>query len=191
MSTAYFIYILNVFLWLSLFFISNIWYEIFSFVIKCLYFIFKYVIIIFVYLSLYLSFFQKKSSIYSVIICNAQFYDTYVRRKSSVLPENISTSLCNYIQIIFGCLLFWVFFKISKISSVFLSNPQFYHAYLRWKASVLSEYISTSPFNYIPIVFVCRSLFLSIFLNKISILSISWCNPQFYHTCVRWKYSVL
>ena len=84
-----------------------------------------------------------------------------------------------------------VFSKISKILSFILCNPQFYHAYIRWKISIPSENVSTSLFNYILIVFVCRSLYLSIFPNKSSILSIILCNPQFYHTYVRWKSSVL
>ena len=79
--------------------IINILHENFSFVIQYLHFIFHYVIILFVCLSLYLSFFPKKSSILSVIICNPQFHDTYVRLKSSVLPENVSTSLFKYILI--------------------------------------------------------------------------------------------
>ena len=86
----------------------------------------------------------------------------------------------------------WVFFKKkTSILSFTLCNPQFCHAYFRWKSSVLSENITTSLFNYILIVFLCRSLYLSIFPNKSSILSIILCNPQFYHTYVRWKSSVL
>ena len=83
------------------------------------------------------------------------------------------------------------FSRKSKILSVVLYNPQFYHEYFRWTSSVLSENISTSLFNCLLIVFVCRSLYLSVFTNKSSILSIISCNPQFSHTYVRWRSSVL
>ena len=84
-----------------------------------------------------------------------------------------------------------IFPRKSSILSVILCNLKFYHAYFRWKSSVLSENVSTSLFNYILIVFVCRSLYLGFFPNKCSVLSIIFCNPQFYHTYVRWKSSVL
>ena len=122
-------------------------------------------------------FFPKKSSILSVILCNPQFYDTYVRLKSSVLPENISTSLFNYLIILFVCLSLYLSFflkKKSKILSVILCNPLFYHAYFRWQCSVLSENISTSLFNYILTVFVCRSLYLSIFPINLQFYQLSY-----------------
>ena len=40
-------------------------------------------------------------------------------------------------------------------------------------------------FNYSQIVFVCRSMYLRIFQDKSSILSIILCNLQFYHTYIR------
>ena len=95
--------------------------EIFSVVRKCVHFIFNYVIILFVCLSLYL-FFPKISSILSIIICNPQFYHTYVRLKSAVLPENISTSFFNYILIIFGCLLVYLRFFSKKSQFYQLSD---------------------------------------------------------------------
>ena len=103
------------------------------------------------------------------------------------------------------------FFSIkSSIVSVILCNPQFYHTYVRWNSSVLSDNISTLLFNYILkyfmliIVFVivflfqfysniiCKLIivFVGFFQKKPSILSIL-CNPQFYHTYVRWKFLVL
>ena len=66
-------------------------------------------------------FFPKISSIFSIIICNPQFYHTYVRLKSAVLPENISTSFFIYIQIIFGCLLVYLRFFQKNLN--FISYP--------------------------------------------------------------------
>ena len=130
-----------------------------------------------------LSFVLKKSSILSVITYNLQFYNTYNRLKSSVLPENVSTYLFIYILITIGCLSLNLRFfkKWSIILSVILWNPQFYHAYFRWKFSVLAGNISTSLFNYILNVFVCRSLYLRFF--QVNLQFYQLCNPQFYHTC--------
>ena len=66
-------------------------------------FIFKYVIVLYVCLSLYLSFFQKNLQFYplSHVILN---FMIHVRLKYSVRPEHIFTSLFNYILIIFECL---------------------------------------------------------------------------------------
>ena len=76
-----------------------------------------------------------------------------------------------------------MFSKNFSILSVILGNQQFYHAYFIQKSSFLSGNISTSLFNYILIVFVCCSLYLSFFPSKSSILSIILYNPSFYHTC--------
>ena len=84
-----------------------------------------------------------------------------------------------------------IFSKKSSIWSDILYNHQFYHADFRWKASVLSENISTSLFNYMQLVFVCTSFYLSIFPSKSSILSIILCSPQIYHTYITWKSSLL
>ena len=120
-------------------------------------------------------FFQKKSSNLSVIICNPQFYDTYARIKSSILLENISTSLFNYILII----IWWQSLYLSFL------NLKFYQLFyvilnlsciFRWKSSALSENISTSPSNYILNVLVCRSIFLRSFQVNIHFLSIILCN---------------
>ena len=109
---------------------------------------------------------------------NLQFYQLsyvilnfiiHVTLKSSVLPENISISFFNYILIIFGSQsLYLNFKKKSLIVSVTLCNPQFYHAYFRWKSSVVSENISTSLFIYILIVFVCWPFYLS-FFNQLNL----------------------
>ena len=56
------------------YFIRNRLYKIFSFIRKCLHFLFNYLTILFVCLSLYVRFFQKKSSLLSDILCNPEFY---------------------------------------------------------------------------------------------------------------------
>ena len=82
-------------------------------------------------------FFPNKSSILSIILCNLQFYDECVRRKFSVLLDNISSSFCKYILIVFVSLQFYVSFfsknsillylKFSSILSHMLEeNLQFY-----------------------------------------------------------------
>ena len=152
---------------------------------------FHCILIVLVIWSLYLSFVQK---IFNFINypSNPLFYHTYVRLKSSVLSENVSNSFfrCILIAYLWLSLYLSVFSKKCKFISVILCNPHFYHAYFTWKSSVLSENISTSLFNCLLIVFVCRSLYLSVFTNKSSILSIISCNPQFSHTYVRWRSSL-
>ena len=116
----------------------------------------------------------KKSSILSGILCNPQFYHTYIRWKSSVLSENVSTSFFNYILIVFVC---WssylIFSNKSSILSIILCNPQFYHAYVRWKYSVLYKIFSSSYSNNTLVVFVCLSLYLTFCFPKY----------QFYKLC--------
>ena len=80
-----------------------------------------------------------------------------------------------------------LFPRIFSILSAILYNPQFYHTYVRWKSSILSENVSSSFFNRILIVFVCPSLYLSFLFQKNLVLKIILCYPQFYHTYVRWK----
>ena len=124
-------------------------------------------------------FFQKKSSILSIIICNPQFYHTYVRWKSSVLPENIYTSFFNYILIIFGCLSLYLRFW-KKIFN-FISYPmiqQFYHTHVRWKSSVHYKNVSSSFFNNTLVVFFCLSLYLSFCFSKY-LQFYKLCYPQF------------
>ena len=117
-------------------------------------------IILFVCLSLYLRFFSKKSSIWSDILYNHQFYHADFRWKASVLSENISTSLFNYIQLVFVCTSFYlsIFPSKSSILSIILCSPQIYHTYITWKSSLLYKNISISFFNYILIVFICLSM---------------------------------
>ena len=59
-------------------------------------------------------FFSKKSLILYIILCYSQFYHIYVRWQSSLLYENVSISLFNYIPIVFICLSKYLrFFKKS------------------------------------------------------------------------------
>ena len=111
--------------------------------------------------------FPNKSSILSVIICKPQFFYIYFRLKSSVLSENISTSIFNHILIIFVCLsLYLSFFKKSSILLVMLCNPQIYYTYFRGKSSDLYKNYSSSFFNNTLLVLVCLSLYLSFSLPK-------------------------
>ena len=102
------------------YFISNMLYENFCFVRKYIHFIFIYVVILFVCLSFYLSFFQKYL-VLSVIICNPQLYHTYVRFKSSLLQENLHFLFQLYSNFICMCIIVSEFLK--KIFN-FISYPK-------------------------------------------------------------------
>ena len=67
--------------------------------------------------------FLRKSSILSVFLCNPQFYHTYVRLKTVVVPENISTSfsiMWYFYLYAYHCI--WVFFQ--KIFN-FINYPKY------------------------------------------------------------------
>ena len=92
--------------------------------------------------------------------------------------ENLSPFFLTYILILFVCLSLYLRFyqKMSSILSIILCNPQFYHTYVRWKSTVLSENVSSSFFDCILFVFLCFSLHLSLFqktLNFINYLELS------------------
>ena len=81
--------------------------------------LFNYILIVFVCWSLYLSFFPNKSSILSIILCNPQFYHTYVRGKSSVLYEIVSSSFFNNTLVVFVCLILYLTFCFRKYLQLF------------------------------------------------------------------------
>ena len=64
-----------------------------------------------------------------------------------------------------------IFQRKSSILLVILSNPQFYHTYVRWKFSVLSQNMSSSFFNCICMpIFVSEFSFSKIFKFKIYVI---------------------
>ena len=67
--------------------------------------------------------------------------------------------LFNHVITMFVCLsLYLCFFKKNSILYHIVCNPQFNHADFRWKYSVISYNVSTFPFNWILILFLCLSL---------------------------------
>ena len=119
--------------------VRNMLYEIFRFIRKCLHFLSNYVIILFVCLSLYLSFFPNNLQFYQISYVILNFI-------IDILTENLqfyhkmSTSFFNWILIISAWLsLYLIFSKISSILYIILSYPQFYYTYVRWKSSVLTK----------------------------------------------------
>ena len=147
--------------------------------------VFKCILIVFVCLSLYPSFFLNKSSFFSINLCYPQFYLTYVRGISSVLWENVSTSFFNYILIIFvwAPLYLWKLPQKSSIFKFFLWISLFLWNMLYRIFSFVRKCLHFI-FNYVITLFVCL-LFFWKFSNKISILSLILCNLQFYHACIR------
>ena len=119
--------------------VRNMLYEIFRFIRKCLHFLSNYVIILFVCLSLYLSFFPNNLQFYQISYVILNFI-------IDILTENLqfyhklSTSFLNWILIISAWLSFiWIFSKKSSILYIILSYPLFYYTYVRWKSSVLTK----------------------------------------------------
>ena len=118
---------------------------------------------------------SKKCLILSISLSYHLFYHTYVRCKSLQLTDYVSFSFFNCILIVFVCLsLYLSFFWINLILSIMLCNLQFYHTFVRWKPSILSEYISSSFFNCILSVFVCLSLQLSFFSKNLQCYKLSY-----------------
>ena len=108
-----------------------------------------------------LQFYMKMSSclflLFSMFICTSiivsmvilsypQFYHTYVRRKSTILIENVSTSFSDYILIVFVCLplYLWKLPQKSSIFKFFLWISLTLSEICYTKSSVLSENISNS-----------------------------------------------
>ena len=78
--------------------------KIFSFIQKCLYILF-HVYSSFICMPIIVcEIFLRKSSISSVILCNPQFYHTYIKWISAVLYKNVSSSLFNNTLFVFVCL---------------------------------------------------------------------------------------
>ena len=128
-----------------LYFIRNMLQEIFSLIRKCLYFLSNYVIILFVCLALYLSFFH--------IIFNFIRYPMLSSILSSIFQMRIFSQIIKYIHflsqlnfnyIYMVLIVFESFSKKSLILYIILYNPQFYHTYVRGKYSFLYENFSTS-----------------------------------------------
>ena len=94
--------------------------------------------------------FQRKS-ILSVILCNPQFYHTYITWKSSVPSQNISCSVFNRILIVFVCLSLYLSFltnfKFLSILYNILCYPKFSHTYVRWKSLALYEYVASLTYR--------------------------------------------
>ena len=63
--------------------------------------------------------FPRKASIFSAILCNPQFYHTYVRRKSSIPSENVWTTFQYYSSDI--CMPIIVYVKITTKNLQFLN----------------------------------------------------------------------
>ena len=124
--------------------------EFFSFIKKCLHFLFKFCDNCFC-MPIYLAeIFPRKSSVLSVFLCNSQFY-TSVRWKSSVLSENVSSYFFNCILIVFyayHCIWVSFFKKQPSDLKMILYYPQLFHTSVRWKYSVLYKKVFTS-FSYI------------------------------------------
>ena len=83
--------------------------------------------------------------------------------------------------------------------SVFLKYLKYYqlsYVILNFIMHILDENhqfyqkISPLPFSIIFYMYLNTDHCIWVFPNKSSIVSIILCNPQFYHTSVRWKYSV-
>ena len=132
--------------------------------------LFIYVIILFVCLSFYLSYFPKffnfiiypmQSSILSSIIY-MKFFSSLIKCLHFLFQLN-----SNYIWMVIILFEFFSknlqFYTLSYLSSI-------YHTYIIWKSSVLYKNVSISTFNFILDVLVWLSLYLNFFWKKSSIL---------------------
>ena len=118
------------------YFIRNMWNNILSFIRKCLHILFIYVIILFVCLSLYLSFFQKNLQFYQIsyVILN---YIMHIFDKNLQFYQKCPHFFFNWILFIFIWLsLYLRFFSIFLLILCFL---QFYHTYVIWYFSVFMK----------------------------------------------------
>ena len=87
--------------------------------------------------------------------------------------KKVSNSFFNNVIIEFVCLSLYLRFSKKIFLSIIQCN-QFYHTYVIWKYSVLSEKVSSSFFNCILIVFVCLSFYLSFLFKKILFYKLSY-----------------
>ncbi len=153
---------------------------------------FYYIIIWFLYLTLYLWKLLQKSSNFNICTWIFILSEIIYKKTFSFIRKCLHFHFHLYSDWI--CMPFIVSEILSKTSSIFQYSYVIHFIICklwRCKSSELAEYVFTSFFNFILIVFVCLSLTLSFFLNKYSILLIILCNPQSYHTYIRWKSSVL
>ena len=126
----------------------------------------NYILVVFVCKPLYLGKLPQKSSIFKFFLWISLIsYETYkifsfIRKCLHILFQLCNNCIC--IPIVVS----EIFQRKLSMLLVILSNPQFYHTYVRWKSSGLSQNMSSSFFNCILIVFVCLSLYLSFHFQK-------------------------
>ena len=119
--------------------------------------------------------FSQKNLQFYKLSCYPQFYHIYDRSNFSILNENVSSSLLDYILIGFVWLPLYLW-KLAQKFSIFKFFPMNF-PYLKicsMKSSVLAENVSTSLFNCILIVFVCLSLYLRFFQKNLQFYELSY-----------------
>ena len=79
--------------------------------------------------------------------------------------------------------------KKSSILSINLCDPPIYHTNVLWKSCFIRKYLHF--LFHLHSNCICMPIISSEFFQQFLILSIILCNPQFYHTQIRWKYAVL
>ena len=126
---------------------------------------FNYVIIVFGFLLLYVRFFKENHQFYQLSFVILDFiihmFDENLQFYHKMCPVTFQLYINGICMPII--LSEFSFSKISSDLKIILCYPQIYHKYIRWKYSVLYKNVSTSLFNYIPIVFVSLSLYLRFF----------------------------
>ena len=148
--------------------------QIFSSTRKYLHFLFQLYSNCFSMCIIESEFFSQKNLQFYKLSCYPQFYHIYDRSNFSILNENVSSSLLDYILIGFVWLPLYLW-KLAQKFSIFKFFPMNF-PYLKicyMKSSVLAENVSTSLFNCILIVFVCLSLYLRFFQKNLQFYELS------------------